>query len=145
MKRQVIQLTLVVAVSLTLAMAVGTAQTSVRAVADIPFGFHVGKAMLPAGQYKIHSGFPIKDTVSIQSKDGSRNAVAMALPVSPMKRDGDVKGKLVFIQYGSDYYLSQVWNPDDTIVRGLTKTKAEMEVAGKADKVKTIKVALKEQ
>ena len=141
MKRQVIQATLAVAVSLMLVVAVGSAQTSVRAVADIPFDFHVGNATLPSGQHMIKSGFPTSDTLSIQSKVGSRNAIAMTLAVTPSKKDG--AAKLVFNRYGSNYFLSQVWNPADSIVRGLSKSKAEIEVAQKASEAQATEVALK--
>lgn len=143
MKRQVIQATLAVAVSLMLVVAVGSAQTSVRAVANIPFDFHVGNATLPSGQYMIKSGFPTTGTLSIQSKDGSGNAIAMTLAVAPIKGDG--KAKLVFSRYGSEYFLSEVWNPADTIVRGLTKTKAEMEMARKIGQAQTTEVALRKR
>ncbi len=141
MKRQVIQVTLAVAVSLTLAAAIGSAQSSVKGVADIPFDFHVGNATLPPGQYTVKSGFPTSDSICFQSKDGSRNAMAMTIAVTQGKRDGPMK--LVFNRYGSSYFLSQVWNPDDSIVRGLWKSKGETELARSIRNANTTEVALK--
>jgi len=130
MKRQFIHLTSAVAVALTLAVAIGFAQTSSRGSADIPFNFHVGNATLPAGQYLVNSGYPTTTSLLIRSKDGSKGAMVMTSAIAPMKADG--AAKLVFNQYGSDYFLSEVWNPSDSIVRGVVKTKSEVEVARKA-------------
>ena len=136
-----IQTTLALALSLTVAVAVGSAQTSVRAVADIPFDFHVGNVLLPSGQYIVKSGFPTEGNLCIQSKDSSRKAIAPTLGVTQMRRNGP--NKLVFNQYGSSYFLSQVWNPEDSIVRGLGKSTVEMEVARKIREGRATEVALK--
>jgi hypothetical protein len=143
MKRQVIQATLPVAASFVLAVAVGSAQSSARASANIPFDFHVGNATLPSGQYLVKSGTPTIDTLVIQSKDGSRSALAMTHGVKLTQSDS--AAKLVFNQYGTNYFLSQVWNPSDSIVRGLVKTKAEMEVARQVRGVQTTVVALEKR
>jgi len=140
MKRQFIHLTILVAVTLTLALAVGLAQTPARGSADIPFNFHVGNATLPAGPYQVKSGYPTTDSLSIRSKDGSKGAIVMTSAVAPMKADGTAK--LVFNQYGSEYFLSQVWNPSDSIVRGVVKTKSEVEVARKVRGGQITEVAL---
>ena len=143
MKRQITQVTLAVAVSLMLAVAVSFAQTSARASAKIPFDFHVGNITLPSGLYLVKSGFPTVDTLLIQSKDASRSAVAMTQGVKSTQRDG--AAKLVFNQYGTNYFLSQVWNPSDSIVRGLVMTKAEMEVARQVRGAQTTVVALEKR
>ena len=62
-------------------------------------------------------------------------------PVAPSKNDGEAK--LVFNRYGTDYFLSQVWNPDESIVRGLSRSKAETEIARKSGNAHTTLVALK--
>ncbi|HVN83185.1 MAG TPA: hypothetical protein VMW38_29645 [Terriglobia bacterium] len=143
MKKQVIQATLAVAVSIMLVVAVGSAQTPSRGSADIPFNFHVGNATLPAGPYQVNSGYPTTDSLSIRSKDGSKGAIVMTSAVAPMKADGT--SKLVFNQYGSEYFLSEVWNPYDSIVRGVVKTKSEVEVARKVREGQITEVALKKR
>jgi hypothetical protein len=126
-----------------LVLGVGFAQTSARASANIPFDFHVGNTTLPSGQYLIKSGTPTIDTLLIQSKDGSRSAVAMTHGVKSTQTDS--AAKLVFNQYGTNYFLSQVWNPSDSIVRGLLKTKVEMEVARKVREGQITEVALEKR
>jgi len=143
MRRRIYQACLSVVVALLLTMGVVFAQTSARVLADIPFDFHVGNATLPSGQYMIKSGFPTRDALSFQSRYGSRNAMTLTTAVSPSKGDG--VAKLVFNRYGSNYFLSQVWNPSDSIVRGVWKSKAEMEVARNIHDTDTVAVALKKQ
>ena len=65
----------------------------------------------------------------------------MTMAVTQGKSDGP--SKLVFNQYGSNYFLSQVWNPNDSIVRGLWKSKVEMEVARNAREARSTEIALK--
>ena len=94
------------------------AQWPARLVADIPFDFQIGKATLPPGQYIFNFGFLNSGPLSIQSRDGSRNAIALTSAVAPSTNSGTAK--MVFNRYGSDYFLSQVWNPDESIIRGLS-------------------------
>jgi hypothetical protein len=140
MKKQVIQVILAMAVSLSLAVAVGSAQSSPSLKADIPFDFHVGRATLPSGEYTVKSVSPASGAICIQSRDGSKVAMALTIPFAPSKKDGPAK--MVFNRYGSDYFLSQVSNPSDSLVRELMKTKAETEIAKKVNEAQTTEVAL---
>jgi len=141
MRRFIHQVSLAVAVYLFLGAAVVSAQSSTRLVGDIPFEFHVGQATLPSGEYTVKSGYPTADTICIQSKDRSRSAMVQTIPFSPGKEGG--VAKLVFTQYGSNYFLSQVWNPSESIVRELNKSKLEMEVARKVRESQATEVALR--
>ena len=80
MKNQVIQVTLAVAVSLSLAVAIASAQSSYMLVGKIPFDFHVGQATLPSGEYTVKSVSQAGGVICIQSRDGSRGAMALTFP-----------------------------------------------------------------
>ncbi|HVN83187.1 MAG TPA: hypothetical protein VMW38_29655 [Terriglobia bacterium] len=143
MKRLIHQVSLAVTLSLVLGVAVVSAQNSHTLVGDIPFDFHVGKALLPAGEYTVKSTPPVSGAICIRSKDGSKSAMVQTFGLAPSKEDG--VAKLVFNRYGSSYFLSQVWNPSEPIVRGLTKSKVEIEVARKASEAQAMEVALEKR
>ena len=140
MKTLIQQMSLAVTLSMLLGVAVVSAQTSHTLVGDIPFDFHVGKALLPAGEYTVKSGLPFFDAICIQSKDGSKSAMVQTFGLAPGKEGGTAK--LVFNRHGSTYFLSQIWKPSESIVRGLSKTKMEIEVAGEAREAQVMEVAL---
>ena len=140
MKRLIHQVSLAVTLSLVLGVAVVSAQNSHTLVGDIPFDFHVGKALLPAGEYTVKSTIPVSGAICIQSTDGSKSAMVQTFALAPSKGDG--AAKLVFNRYGSTYFLSQVWNPSESIVLGLSKSKVEIEVARKARDTNAMEVAL---
>jgi hypothetical protein len=94
-------------------------------VANIPFQFNVGKAVLPSGEYRVKPMNP--STLLIQSKDGHQAAIAMTIGVRSSK-EGDT-GKLVFNRYGTQYFLSKVWHPGNPEGRELLKSRTEIEVA----------------
>ncbi len=126
--------TLVVMVFLTV-IALGTvltaqAQTSTKLFVTVPFEFHAGDQVLPAGNYTIetpplggHAATGSK--MVITSKDGS-----VYLGLMAMAGDGRI-GKpaysVTFNRYGSSYFLKVVQNGG--ITSGLTTSRAEKELA----------------
>jgi hypothetical protein len=108
-------------------------------VANIPFEFNVGKAILPSGEYGIKLVNPT--TLMIESKKGHQAAFATTIGVSSPK--GEHTGKLVFNRYGTQYFLSKVWRGGETVGRELSKSRAEIEVAKNMSKPEGEVVALK--
>ena len=108
-------------------------------VANIPFDFNVGKAVLPSGEYRVKPVNP--STLMIQSKDTNQAAMAITIGVSSPKR-GDT-GKLVFNRYGNQYFLSKVWRPGETVGRELLKSRTEIEIAKNVSKPEGTVVAAK--
>jgi hypothetical protein len=108
-------------------------------VANIPFQFNVGKAVLPSGEYHVKS--VDSSTVLIQSKDGRKAAVALTIGVSSSK-EGD-KGKLVFNRYGNQYFLSKIWRAGNREGRELLKSRTEIEVAKNISRPEATTVAAK--
>ena len=108
-------------------------------VANIPFQFNVGKAVLPAGEYRVKPMHP--STFLIQSKDGHQSAVAITIGVSSSKEEDT--GKLVFNRYGNQYFLSKVWRPGNREGRELLKSRAEIEIAKSVSSPEATTVAVK--
>jgi hypothetical protein len=121
-----------------LAVPVVQAQ-SITLVANIPFQFNVGKAVLPSGEYHVKAVDP--STFLIQSKDGHQAALATTIGVSSSKEEDN--GKLVFNRYGNQYFLSKVWRPGNREGRELLKSRAEIEIAKSISSPEATTVAVK--
>lgn len=111
-----------------LAAASVFAQGSQRLIVQVPFGFHVGNSILPAGEYRVDNAAP---SVLRLRSDDSKSSV-MILTHLVQKGNAPGKGQLVFNKYGDEYFLSQVWSPGDNTGSELRKTKREFDVAASA-------------
>jgi len=102
------------------------AQGSQNLVVEVPFGFHAGPSMLPAGEYTVYtdSGTGL---VRMRSADSKSSAIIQTNAVQS-RAMSDV-GKLIFHRYGDEYFLSQVWKPGSDTGRQLRVSRREMEVA----------------
>jgi len=103
-----------------------------RLTANIPFDFSVGGEKLPAGKYWINRAQQSNgDTVvQIRSTDLHSNLVRFTIPVlasTPAKNSS-----LVFRRYGDEYFLAEIWPMGSETGRELPKTRAERELARKA-------------
>jgi hypothetical protein len=138
MYRQVFKALAVISLFGMLAAPVVQAQSGML-VANIPFQFNVGKAVLPAGEYRLKPVHP--STFLIQSKDGRQAALANTIGVSSSK-EGD-KGKLVFNRYGNQYFLSKVWPAGSREGSELLKSRTEIEIAKSMSSPEATTVAVK--
>jgi hypothetical protein len=111
MKKQILRSTAILGLFYMLAIASVNAQTPSRVEVNIPFDFSVGKATLKAGTYSIKrtSG----SALAIRSADGKTSALVEA-PLTIGSRGSKAGERLVFNQYGDQYFLSQVWLTVDT-------------------------------
>ena len=125
MKNQVIRSSAILGLFFMLAIATVNAQTPSRVEVNIPFDFSAGKATLKAGTYSIKrtSG----NLLAIRSVDGKTTALVNA-PLTIGSRESKAGERLVFNQYGDQYFLSQVWLTGDT-GRQLFTSGAETKVA----------------
>ena len=73
--------------------------------ANVPFAFHVGKAQLPAGTYRITLDSPGVPTIRIHNTGNSATIVSLAQREYP----GKSSQKLVFRQVRGQYFLSEIW------------------------------------
>jgi len=125
MKNQVMRSIALLGLFFMLAIASVKAQTPSRVEVNIPFDFSAGKATLKAGTYSIRR--TSANVLAIRSVDGKTRALVNA-PLTIGSRDSKAGERLVFNQYGSQYFLSQVWLSVDT-GRQLFTTGAEAKAA----------------
>jgi len=111
-----------------LAAASAFAQGTQRLTVQVPFGFHVGNSILPAGEYTVYTDTP--NVLRLRSDDSK--STVMILTHGVEKLNGPSQGQLVFNKYGDEYFLSQVWKPGINTGSELHKTRREFESAASA-------------
>jgi hypothetical protein len=116
--------------SLLFAFTIVSAQAQSRSTvtAHIPFAFQIGDKTLPAGDYSVKR--LSQNALSVESTDGEQSAVAQAprsVQSNPNARPS--AEKLVFRQYGEQYFLAQVWMIKGGAGRELYMSGAERKAA----------------
>jgi hypothetical protein len=106
----------------------------------VPFEFHMGKSMLPAGVYLVQHAGPAVIMKGIDGKHVSR----MSLVTPASHNTAADRTTLEFNRYGDSYFLSSVWAPYSTDGLVLPKTKQEKELAVRVHFTTATAVALKQ-
>jgi len=70
---------------------------------NVPFAFHNGSQLLPAGIYRVE----IQSSHLILLRGQSRSGFVITNPETTRKITGP--GKVIFNRYGSQYYVSEFW------------------------------------
>ena len=104
-----------------LAVAPASAKSVSDVRAQIPFDFHVGNNLMPAGDYKISA--ITDDDMVLRIGSGNRSAVALTNS-KEAKAGSEASPRLVFHKYGDQYFLAAVWGADQT-GRELRESKSE--------------------
>lgn len=143
MKNQIIRSTAILGLFFMLAIASVQAQTPSRVEVNIPFDFSAGKATLKAGSYSIKK--VSANVLAVRSVDGKTTTLVNA-PLTIGSRDSKAGERLVFNQYGDQYFLSQVWLSVDTgrqlFTSGAeTKAAREYKLANKDAKPQRVEIA----
>jgi hypothetical protein len=111
-----------------LLMPLAHGQTSQSIQGNVPFSFHVGNTVLPAGQYVIGATSSGSATLRIQNS-GPKGKTIMCLTNS-VQANSAQNAKMVFHRYGSTYFLSQIWSGSgQNTGSGLGPSKAERAMA----------------
>ena len=92
--------------------------------ATVPFDFHAGDRILPAGEYVIHEEGP---WIWLRGADGGTPSPIM-ITIATSGREPQ-NARLDFNRYGSDYFLTKVWDPFSLDGRQLLQTAREKEIA----------------
>jgi hypothetical protein len=133
MKNVIVKMSLLAVMMIIAASVSANAQTlQYRLTVDIPFDFSAAGEKLPAGKYWIKRAQQSDGdmVVQISSTDGHSNITRLTIPLSANK---PVKnGILVFNRYGNEYFLSEIWPAGGVTGRELHKSRAERELARKA-------------
>src|SRR6267154_4256737 len=110
MKKQTLRSFTVLSLLLMVTAVTASAQSERIRVINIPFNFIVDQKTLPAGEYTVEPNRKDSDRVwLIQSSDGHAGVLVMTMLSHASKTQEKVK--LVFHQYGAQYFLSQIWTP----------------------------------
>ena len=144
MKNHVMRSIAILGLFFMLAIASVNAQTSSRVEVNIPFDFSAGKATLKAGAYSIKRSSG--NLLTIRSADGKTTALVNA-PLTIGSRDSKAGERLVFNQYGDQYFLSQIWLSVDTgrqlFTSGMeTKVAREYKLASNNAKPNRVEIAM---
>ena len=110
--------------------------------ADIPFEFHVGDIVMPAGQYDVNLpaiGGP--DRLYLTCYKCRATTSAATLKIGDLDAH-TVKGRLKFNRYGDTYFLSEAWSRYSGVGSVLQKSKTEREAARRASLTPTTEVVL---
>ena len=93
-------------VSLGAVLAVGGwAQMASPLRVQVPFAFSAGSTTLPAGEYRVSQQVP--GVLRIVAEDGKHAILLLAN--SAQKNAGSSGASLIFNQYGTRYFLAEVW------------------------------------
>ena len=97
---------------------------------QIPFPFHVGDSVLPAGSYTAGAHLGSGSLIVLRSADGKSSV--MALSNGAHSSDGRTQPRLIFNRYGDEYFLFQVWTGSDGDGRQLMQSRHEAELSAAA-------------
>jgi len=109
-----------------LSVASAFAELKPRMTAHIPFEFHVGNSMLPAGEYTVDTE-PGPGLVRLRSADSKSSVTILTNAVQTLAIPKD--SKLIFTRYGEEYFLSRIWRAGSDTGNELRKSRRETEVA----------------
>jgi hypothetical protein len=115
--------TLVIAIALATAVVSANGQSNRRIVADIPFEFVVGAQAMSAGEYRIGSASALSQGVRVQTADAKKSAMRLTNALEPQKNK--THARLVFHQYGRQYFLAEVWTGGSDSGQQLIKSRQE--------------------
>ena len=88
---------------------------------QVPFDFHVGERLVPAGDYTIKSATADEQMLRIV---GDKSSTATTTNSATERSNGEGRARLVFHKYGDQYFLAAIWGADSN-GRALSETKRE--------------------
>lgn len=131
---------LVAAAALTSFVAGSAFADGTEVKADVPFAFHAGDLVLPAGTYLFTMDDPeLPDVLTIQSQDGKRHEFVITSVENELRAIDQTQ--LVFDQRGRNYFLAEVRPGGFDEARVLRRS--ERDVARKSDGSVTIVPGMK--
>ena len=122
--RALTMMTLLVVMSLAVAVVSANGQSSSRTMANVPFDFVVGNSELPAGQYRVESATSSGDALRITGQQQS----VFHLSTTMNRLQIAKQSTLVFHRYGNKYFLAEIWVAGLSQGRQLQKSKSEKAV-----------------
>jgi hypothetical protein len=96
--------------------------------ANIPFDFEAGNKHFSAGEYRLNA----ISTPNALSIFGGTSESGLVLSRPTQSNSPSASTKLIFHQYGTSYFLYQIWVAGDDRGRELPRTRVEKELASNA-------------
>jgi hypothetical protein len=117
---------------LMLGVASVQAQSRGKLEVSIPFQFQIGSQTFAAGDYSVKR--LTQNSILVRSADGQKSVIAL-MPRAIQNEAGRkaAQEKLVFHQYGNQYFLAQVWMNRDGDGHELNISKAERQAASEGN------------
>jgi hypothetical protein len=116
---------MILAMFLLLAVGVGYAQEGIKV--SVPFDFTVGKQTFPAGEYTVAPMPMSLNKMLLRNRTGE---VLIFMQTNPAEsRERANSARLVFNQYGGEYFLTQIWQGGSDFGQQLIKSSVEIEMA----------------
>jgi hypothetical protein len=116
----------------------GLRAQSVDLQAAIPFDFHAGDKLMPAGEYAIQGQGAV---VFLRGADNGSPALAL-ITIGAEGRDASGHARLEFNRYGNEYFLTAVWDSHTLAWRQLLPTPRQKELAKRGNVPAETTVAL---
>ena len=120
---------LVLTVTLTASAVYANLGGTIRV--NIPFDYSVGGKTLPAGVYAVDPT-TTQGVLRIRRRDGGAAALITTREARAQRQPGQTK--LVFHQYGNQYFLAQIWTAGESSGRELWKSREELDLIKNAAK-----------
>ena len=143
MKNKIQKTTAIFGLFFMLAITSVQAQTPSRVEVKVPFDFAIGKVLFKAGTYSFRK---VTDNTLTVSDVNGKGTTLVDAPLSIGSRVSKAGERLVFTQYGTQYFLSQVWLSVDSgrqLFPSAAETKAarEYKLANNNAKPQRVEVA----
>lgn len=123
MKKQITMTLTMLCLIVTLAVTSAKAQSHSHFMRiNIPFEFIIRGETLPPGSYIVKRGSDKPETLLLSSTDGGSRVYILTKNVRARSQS---QSKLVFQQYGDQYFLSQVWEAGENVGRQLFESRGE--------------------
>ena len=128
----------VAGISAMLGSSLILAQESAREVANIPFAFHARETTLPAGRYTI-CAMNSQGAMRISDK---KTGHSIMVPTRGRQSGPDQTARLTFHRYGNEYFLSEIWMPQQVDGYTVGKSAREKELSKQPDQLALASVRL---
>ena len=128
--KRALMLMAVLGVFLLVSASMASASSAFRVRANVPFSFHAGSELLPAGDYWFELKGALRfsatgSSVFIRSQDGSIACMIGSMPVAGWRNPS--AASLLFNKYGQKYYLREV--RQGSLDVSVFRSRAEKEVS----------------
>ena len=115
----------VAGLSLFLGSSLIMAQEYGRETANVPFAFHARETTLPAGSYSVK----IMDATGVMQIADKKTGRSIMVPTRARQSGPAGQPRLAFHRYGSEYFLAEVWMPEQRDGYTVSKSAREKELA----------------